>query len=144
MSHNLTEMIYQQFYSELGKLLYAIADIDGKVSPAEKNALRDMVKSTLVPYETHSDDQGTNAAWYTEAEFDFLEENISDADAAFESFENFVTAHATGIDDNLRNICRQLPEKLAGVYRGVNKKEQALLARLKKLLSSLSGPMPRH
>ena len=37
-------MIYREFYSELGKLLYAVADIDGVITEKEKKKLKEIVK----------------------------------------------------------------------------------------------------
>ena len=74
-------MLYKNFYSELGKLLYAVADIDGVITQAEKKALHEIVKKELVPAEKHTDEFGTDAAYYAEIEFEYLDEEQMDAEA---------------------------------------------------------------
>lgn len=125
-------MINERFYAELGKLLYALAYVDGLISPAEKRKLQDMVKNELILFENHIDQFGTNSAYYTEIEFDFLDEEIADSEAAFDSFINFMETHHTAFDANLKKVCLHVINQLASVYKGVNKKEKQLITKLKK------------
>jgi len=127
-------MNYKDFYSELGKLLYAVADIDGVVSQKEKKELMEMVTKELVPAETHVDERGANTAHFAEIEFDFLEENMSDAEAAFESFIDFIEEHHTALDDKMKKTCLKVAERLAAAYHGTNKKEKLLIQKLKDKL----------
>src|SRR5690606_13704785 len=83
---NQRTMLYRQFYSELGKLLYAVADVDGMISQKEKKALQELVRKELVPVEKHTDKFGTDVAFYAEIEFDFLEDSMVEPEEAFESF----------------------------------------------------------
>ena len=130
-------MIYKEFYSELGKLLYAVADIDGVINQKEKQAMKDIVRKELVPAENHTDAFGTDAAYYTEMEFDFLDEEIGDAEAAFESFIAFVEEHHTAFDEGMKKIALHIVKELASAYRGTNKKEKALIEKLKKNLENI-------
>lgn len=127
-------MIYREFYSELGKLLYAVADIDHVITQQEKNKLQDIVKKELVPAEPHKDAFGTDAAYYAEIEFDFLDEQIEDAETAFESFIDFVEEHHTAFDKKMKKVCLHITQELANAYRGTNKKEKQLLEKLKQKL----------
>ena len=122
-------MIYSEFYSELGKLLYAVADIDGFISQKEKRKLQEIVRRELVPEEKHADDYGNDAAFYTEIEFDFLDENMS-TEAAFESFIDFVSEHHTAFDEKMKNVCIRIAKELAYEYRATNKKEKQLIDKL--------------
>ena len=79
-------MDYKEFYSELGKLLYAVADIDHVITQKEKKALTDIVKKELAPTEVHKDAFGTGTAYYTAMEFDILDDEIADSETAFNSF----------------------------------------------------------
>lgn len=130
-------MEYSEFYSELGKLLYAVCDIDGMITKQEKEKLQEAVKKELVPAEVHSDSAGTDFAYYSEIEFDFLDETIADAPAAFESFIDFVEEHHTAFDARMKKASLHVAKELASVYRGVNKKEQALITKLKKSLEKI-------
>jgi hypothetical protein len=130
-------MIYKQFYSELGKLLYAVADIDGAISPAEKKALREIVAMELAPAEVHTDEFGTDVAFYSEMEFDYLEDTMSEPEPAFESFIEFVKDHHTAFDDKLKKVCVRVAKELAAAYRGTKKKEKLLIKKLEQTLSNI-------
>ena len=130
-------MIYREFYSELGKLLYAVADIDGMISKAEKKKLQEIVEKELAPMEKRKDKFGTNVSSYSETEFEILDEEIGDAEAAFESFINFTEEHRTAFDAKLKMVCLRVAKELAAAYQGTNKKEKELIGRLKKTLDSL-------
>jgi hypothetical protein len=131
-------MIYKDFYSELGKLLYAVADIDGVITQEEKIALQKIVKKELVPAESHKDEFGTDAAWYAQIEFDYLDEEISDAEAAFNSFIDFVEEHHTAFDEKMKKVCIHVAQELADAYHKTNKKEKALIGELKDKLEKIN------
>lgn len=130
-------MIYKEFYSELGKLLYAISDIDHFIPKEEAQKLLEIVKKELVPNEVHTDRFGTDAAYYTEIEYEFLDETIGDAQMAFDSFISFVEDHHSAFDEKLKNTCLEVSKKLAGAYRGTNKKEKQLIEKLKETLNKI-------
>ena len=62
----------QLFYKELGRLLYAVAAVDGTVSPKEVETIKRVVKKRLVPVEAGMDHFGSDQAYITEFEFDVL------------------------------------------------------------------------
>ena len=130
-------MIYKQFYAELGKLLYAIADIDGVITLEEKKKLQHIVQNELAPIEQHEDAFGSDVAHYTEMEFDFLDELVADAEAAFDSFIGFIELHHIAFDSNLKKVSMHIVKELANAYRGKNKKEIKLIEKLKEKLEIL-------
>ena len=84
-------MVYKQFYSEMGKMLYALANVDKEASQKEVKTLKELVRKELVPKESSIDVYGTDAAYYTEFEFDVLAETMMfEPEAAFESFINYI------------------------------------------------------
>lgn len=127
-------MLYKDFYSELGKLLYAVADIDHVITQKEKIKLQEIIKKELVPAEKQLDEYGTNAALYTAIEFDFLDEEIADSESAFSSFIDFVEEHHSAFDQKMKKLCLHIAGELAAAYRGTNKKEKMLLETLKRKL----------
>lgn len=131
-------MLYKQFYSELGKLLYAIADVDGMISKKEKEVLKEIVRKELAPKENHRDEFGTDAAFYTEFEFDVMEDAIYEPDAAFESFINYIEDHKTAIDHNMIRATRHVASKLADAFHHTNVKEKKYLQILNKKLDQIS------
>ncbi len=127
-------MTYKDFYAELGKLLYAVADIDGMITQEEKKALQDIVKKELVPAEKHIDGFGSDTAYYTEIEFDFLDDEIADTEAAFNSFIDYVEEHHTAFDEKMKKTVLHVVREIAKAYRGTNKKENELIKKLEKKL----------
>ena len=131
-------MLYKYFYSELGKLLYAVADIDGVITQAEKKALHEIVKEELVPAEKHKDEFGTDAAYYAEIEFEFLDEEIGDAEAAFNSFIDFVEEHHTAFDEKMKKVCLHVAREIARAYHKTNRKEKLLIKKLKDKIEKIN------
>jgi hypothetical protein len=130
-------MRYNQFYSELGKLLYAVADIDGKVTAKEKAMLKEVVHKELVPAEGHTDSFGTDAAYYTEFEFEIMEESKADPEAAFESFLNFLDNNKHEVSADMLRTARRSARKIAHTFSNINKKERDMLSRLSRKIAAL-------
>jgi hypothetical protein len=132
-------MDYRMFYSALGKLLYAVADADGIVSPQEKKNMFELVQKRLMHKETHTDEFGTNDAWYAAFEFEVVDEqNLSAADA-FLSFTEYIEENKNKINEDTRQICLTLADKLADFYRHSNKKEIMLIQKLREVLFTLEN-----
>ena len=138
-------MFYRQYYSELGKLLYALAHVEGAVSKKEKEGLKELVRKELLPDEKHQDTFGTDAAYYSEIEFEILEETMTDPESAFESFLFFIEQHHSAIDQRMRAATLKVAKKLAATYHKTNKKEKDLLTRLEYSLKHLpTGLQPAN
>ena len=137
-------MLHKQFYSELGKLLYSIADVDGTISKPEREALRELVRKELAPAEKNTDEFGTDAAFYTEIEFDILEDTNSEPDVAFESFISYIENHKTAIDKRMLLTTRNIATRLADAFHHTNIKEQELLKVLNKKLDALLKEKNHH
>ena len=130
-------MNHKEFYSELGKLLYAVIDNDGVVSKSEKDRLKTIVKKQLVPLEHHVDAYGTNIAFYSEMEFDVLEDELPDIESTFNSFMDFVDEHQTEFDDTMKKVTLIIVKELSNVYLGTNKLERRLIDQLTKKLNKI-------
>ncbi len=135
-------MNYKNFYSEIGKLLYAMAYIDGTISKQEKNVVLQKIRKELIPMEHRLDEFGTPLPYYIEAEFEFLDEQIIDAEPAFESFMDYIDEHHTAFDQRTLKVCMHLARAVARAFHQTNKKEKALLKRLEKLIAKLSPLIP--
>ncbi len=133
----ISAMIYRNFYSEVGKLMYSIASIDGKVNRKEYEKLRDIVEKKLVPMESSTDSFGTDAAYYAEIEFDILQDEELDPQWCFDSFVNYVDTHKTAFDTKLKKMVMNLSKELSAVYHGTNKKEAALIHKLQMELNKI-------
>lgn len=130
-------MNHKEFYSELGKFLYAVIDNDGIVSKSEKDRLKNIVKKQLVPLEHHVDAYGTNIAFYSEMEFDVLEESIPDIEATFASFMEFIEEHQFEFDETMKKVSLIISKELSNVYLGTSKRERVLIDQLTKRLNKI-------
>ena len=130
-------MVYRRFYSEVGKLLYAIAAVNGLVNRQEYTKLRDIIEKKLVPQEHTTDQFGTDSAFYAEIEFDILLDQLADSTACFNSFCNYVEAHRTAFDAHLKGMTMNLTKELPHVYQGTHAKEAEMIKTLKKRLDSI-------
>ena len=125
-------MFYEELYTELGKLFYHIAAIDGKVQPAERETLQNLIHSTWEPFEDSKDEYGTDRSVLIDSSFDYEEsENLKND--GLQSFEDFYNENKAGftpvIISNILKTCKAI----ASAYRGNNKDELALLERIEKL-----------
>ena len=130
-------MDYRTLYSELGKLLYAVADADGVVSEQERDGLYDLIRTRLLHREVHTDEYGTNDAWYAAFGFEAAEDQTLTAEEAFESFTEFLRERREQIDGDTRDLCLTLADRLAESYRHTNRKEKEMIQRLRELLFSM-------
>ncbi len=134
-------MDLRDFYAETGKLLYAVAEVDGVITIKEKDALHDLIQTRLMQRETHTDEYGTNDAWYAEFEFEVAEEQGMTTEDAFNSFADFIDENRHKMDHDMKDLCVILADRLAESYHHTNKKEKQLIQKLKELLYSLQ---PKH
>ena len=132
-------MDYRMFYSELGKLLYAVADADGVVTTQERDRLYDLIRTRLLHREMHTDEYGTNDAWYAAFGFEVAEDQILTPQDAFESFMEFLVERKDQVDEETRQTCLILADRLAESYHHTNRKEKETIQRLRELLFSMEN-----
>ena len=130
-------MNHREFYSELGKFLYAVIDNDGIVSKSEKDRLKNIGKKQLVPLEHHVDSYGTNIAFYSEMEFEVLEDALPDIESTFASFMEFIEEHQLEFDDTMKKVSLIISKELSNVYLGTGKRERVLIDQLTKRLNKI-------
>lgn len=131
----------REFYIAMGKLMYAIADADSVITRQEKAALYRLISTRLTHREMHTDEFGTNDAWYTVFEFEAAEEAGLTANEAFDQFSDFIRDHWGIMDDDLRDICMLLADRLAESYHHTNAREKDMVRRLRDLLYTIH---PNH
>jgi len=131
-------MFQKEFYSHLGKLLYAVADIDQVISKEERNALHSIVKKELSPNENNIDEFGTDISYYTEFEFDVLTDQVATSEDTFNSFINFVEENKKHFDSKIKNLTIHLASEIAKAYEGTSKKEEDLIEKLKNKLKEIN------
>ncbi|HRG51614.1 MAG TPA: hypothetical protein PLL00_02170 [Bacteroidia bacterium] len=127
----------KQFYKELGKLLYAIAFADNKVSRQEVVKLEEIVSKEFAPLEHTSDSSGMNQAYYASFEFEDCIKNKITAKEAFTSFLEFVDANIMEIDPSIIVKTIKATKKVAASYYGENKKEREMIKHIEEELTKL-------
>ncbi len=118
-------------------MLYAVADADGTISPQERESLNELIRSRLAHREVHTDEYGTNDAWYAMFEFEVAEEQAMTPEEAFQSFSDFLDARRDEVDEDTRALCLTLADRLAESYHHTNRRESELIRKLKEKLFSL-------
>lgn len=124
----------QLFYKELGRLLYAVASVDGKVSPREVDTFKRVVKERLVPVEAGLDHFGTDQAYITEFEFDVLAERNATSEEAYTSFIAYMARHRDDLGEERRDLIYACAHAVARAVHGVGAKEFPLLVDLHRHL----------
>jgi uncharacterized tellurite resistance protein B-like protein len=124
----------QLFYKELGRLLYAIAAADGKVSAKEVRALKRIVSEQLVPQEASTDHFGTDQAYITEFEFEVLAERAASSEEAFDSFIAYMSRHKHDLDPERKALIYRSADAVAHAFHGVGRAELPLLIELHRHL----------
>lgn len=133
LAPKLNNMNDQEYYKELGRLLYAIAKVDGKVQQKESEELHRIVKTELLKIADGKDEYDTAIAYTTEFEFDMLREREWSSEEAFESFAEFIR-NRQELSPKLKTLAYRSAEKVADSFHGTNTREAELLERLNKLL----------
>jgi len=121
----------KQFYKELGRLLYAVAMVDGKIQEEEVKALHEFVSRELALSEPTTDSSGMNQAFYVDFEFDDYAGQKLSIQAAHDSFMKFLRANVTEIDPKLIEKSIDAIEKIAGSFRKVNREERQIVNKIK-------------
>lgn len=124
----------QLFYKELGRLLYAIAAADGRVTEKEVATLKRIVSEQLVPQEVATDHFGTDQAYITEFEFDVLSDRGASVEGAFDSFIAYMARHKNELPPGRRKLIFKAAEAVAEAFHGVNRHELPLIKELHKHL----------
>lgn len=124
----------QLFYKEFGRLLYAIAAADGRVSDKEVASLKRIVSEELVPLESSTDHFGSDQAYITEFEFDVLADRSASSEGAFDSFIAYMAGHKKDLEPWRRELIYRAADTVAGAFHGVNKSELPLLIALRRHL----------
>jgi HD-like signal output (HDOD) protein len=70
-------------------------------------------------------------------EFEAAEDAGLTANEAFNEFSEFIQEHWAIMDDDLRNICMLLADRLAESYHHTNAREKDMIRRLRDLLYTI-------
>lgn len=133
MEHN--QEIRNAFYQNLGKLFYAIAMADKKVTPYEIKKLKEDVRKYWVPVDKIDDEFGTDAAFQIEIVFDWLLLEEKESAHYYQEFLDFYKEHPVFFTLDIKKLIWQTADDIASSFSGKNKSELIILAKLKQLLT---------
>lgn len=125
-------MDQRKFYAELGRLLYAIAAVDGRIHAKEAAMMRRVVTEQLVPQESTLDHYGTDRAYITEFEFDIQVERGEVPEIAFDSFVLYLTQHRDRLSQAQKELIMRAAQVVAHAFHGANAKELRMLDELER------------
>lgn len=137
-------MDYREYYAELGKLLYAVADADGIISRKERQSFYDLIRSRVAHKEIHTDEYGTNDAWYAMFEFDVAEEQSMQPEDAFQSFMDYLDTRKNELDAMSLEQCLVLADRLAESCHHTNRPEREMIQQLREKIFSLEADLKKR
>jgi len=127
----------KQYYKELGRVVYAIATVDGFVQDEEKDKLHSFVATKLAPNEPTHDSSGMNQAFYVDFEFEENIEKHPDMSGAVKSYKDFIEQNAEAGDEALLQRSVRLIEAVIFAYS--KRKEKLMLDQVKNITSHVSA-----
>jgi uncharacterized tellurite resistance protein B-like protein len=131
-------MNYKEYYTAIGKLVYAIAKADGKIQTGESAKIFYFVISQIVDLEKESGN-GRHAleAFNTEREFHRLEKQNASVQDAVDGFFEFLEENKTHCDDKLKNTCLNVMERVAMAYNEIEESEKELIDKIKEKIQEI-------
>lgn len=130
-------MKLQDFYIQIGRLIYSIAKSDGKVQRSEMERFKSILQKELVNLNDSEDVYGTHNAYYAEFELERLIENQVDENEAFTSFILFMEQHRSFFDEKIRSLCYETARMIAVAHHGIEPGESKKLIELERKLNDL-------
>lgn len=126
----------QPLYQHLGYLYYSIAAADKQITPQEIEQLQDAVKKEWLDFESSTDEFGTDAAHYISIAFEYLTENMPEADEAYQLFEAFYKGNRDVFSHQLKDKVMHTARAIAHAFSGINKAELNKLGELTLLFNN--------
>ncbi|GAK94708.1 hypothetical protein JCM19298_283 [Nonlabens ulvanivorans] len=127
----------QAFYHNLGKLFYAIAFSDKKVSPEEFKVLQEYVESYWLPYDDLTDIFGSDAAHLIEVVFEGVHFFDESADDMYNAFITYKNEQPHLYNDQVSRLILETARAIAYSFAQVNKSELIILNKLEMELNRL-------
>ncbi len=127
-----------RLYSEIGKLLYAIAAADQHITNPEKQQLHAFIQRYLGNVK-QLDQFDTPVSYYLEIEFEFLEEELVSPEDAIQSFVDYVEEHYSAIDLKQIEMIREMAWEIANSFKEINQKENKMIKRMEEAFSHIKN-----
>ncbi|OQX75455.1 MAG: hypothetical protein B6D64_11590 [Bacteroidetes bacterium 4484_276] len=132
-------MNFKDYYTAIGRLVYAIAKADGSIQTEESAKIFHFVISQIVNLEKDSGGTGKNAleAFNTEREFHRLKKMNATVQEAYNGFVDFLDKNKQHFDGKMKKTCLDIMEKVAMAYNGVEDPEKAIIDKVKEKINSI-------
>lgn len=128
-------MEIKEFYTQLGRLLYAVAMADGEVQDEEIQSLYKLVINELSDEELFNQEEVN--VFHTEFEFEALLDKEASKQEAFDSFINYFDNNHSEFSDEIKKITLHAVNQIAKSFDGIIPEEKKMIDELKKRLSLL-------
>lgn len=127
-------MIYQKFYSELGKFLYAICKADGKLQEKEIRTIERLVHHEISRHKHFHEKPEYKDIILTGLSFSrALREHITFRESQ-ESFKLFLQQYGNHISSSMKESALALIRKTARASNGIGQEERKLIIEINDLM----------
>lgn len=123
------------FYQKLGELFYSIAAADKVVRKEEYKALTQLVEKEWKHMDDYEDPFKTDAAYQISIVFEWFDYERMDANDCFDSFTEYYNSHENLFHEKRKELIITTAHKIANAFRGTNKSELILIAKLELLFT---------
>ena len=129
-------MDYSGFYTEIGRLAYAIAFADGVIHSSEVDKICDFIGREIDQSRT-DDNISDEAVLQAVIEFNNLRNQDASAKDAYLGFLNYIDEHSELFNLRMKNLSINLSLRIASAHEGINETEMALIDKLKRKLDGI-------
>jgi hypothetical protein len=131
-------MNYTEFYTEIGKLAYAIARADGVINSSEVDKICDFIGMEMEHIDA-DDKNSEEAVLQAVVEFNKLRNENASAKDAYLDFFKFIDGHTELFNQRIKNLCINISLRIASAHEGIDETERALIEKLRRKLDSIEG-----
>lgn len=129
-----TPEVMNHLYQNLGKLFFAVAAADKKINDREIESLKKHVTNYWMDLENTKDHFGSDAAYQIEIVFDWLIDEMPEAEEALDDFESFRKNHDSIFTPKVKEMIWKTCDDIASSFNGKNKSELVMLSRIAQIL----------
>jgi hypothetical protein len=129
-----TPEVMNHLYQNLGKLFFAVAAADKKINDREIASLKKHVTNYWMDLENTKDHFGSDAAYQIEIVFDWLIDEMPEAEDALADFESFRKNHDSIFTPQVKEMIWKTCDDIASSFNGKNKSELVMLSRIAQIL----------
>jgi hypothetical protein len=129
-----TPEVMNHLYQNLGKLFFAVAAADKKINEHEIASLKKHVTNYWMDLENTKDHFGSDAAYQIEIVFDWLIDEMPEAEESLRDFEAFRKNHDSIFTPQVKEMIWKTCDDIASSFNGKNKSELVILSRIAIIL----------